>query len=133
MTARIPVFILVVLCGVLAPLGRARAQVPPSNQATLLLRILAYDRNLAKRASKNVTVAVVYKPGNGDSETAGQALADALKEQGEKFVVAGLPLKVAMIKYANAAQLQSAAGAAGAVAVYVCPGLTDDVAAISKV
>ena len=125
-------FLLVVAAGMLAGRAEVRAQVPAGNQATLMLRILAYDRNLAKRAGKTVTIALVYKPGNPESESTAEALASALKEQGEKFLVAGLPLRVVSIKYAGGPQLQASTAAISASAVYVCPGLLDEVGFISK-
>src|SRR5687767_5576925 len=81
----------VLLICALAP-GVAHAQA--SNESLLLLRVLAYDRNVAKRAGKAVTIAVVYKPGDADSESMRSQMANALTEAAKKVTVAGLPVKV---------------------------------------
>jgi hypothetical protein len=50
--------------------------VPHGQQALLLLRTLAYDRNLAARASADATVLVLFKPGDAASAAARDAMPD---------------------------------------------------------
>ena len=51
------------ICALAPSVARAQAK----NESLLLLRVLAYDRNVSKRAGKTVTIAVVYKPGDAES------------------------------------------------------------------
>jgi hypothetical protein len=109
----------------------ALAQVGAGNEALLLLRVLAYDRNITKRAGKVVTVAVVYKPGDGESEQVRGQIANALTEAANKVTVAGLPVRV--VSLGVTANLESDLAPMRAAAAYVCPGLGDQVANISRV
>jgi len=104
------------------------ADAPAPQQATLLLRILAFDRKLAARAAGSVTVAIIYKEGTARSETAMSQLAAALEEAARKNTVAGLPVKVARVPFS--AHLE--ADLQGASAAYLCPGLEDSLSAIVR-
>jgi hypothetical protein len=105
--------------------------VGAGNEALLLLRVLAYDRNITKRAGKVVTVAVVYKPGDGESEQVRGQIANALTEAAKKVTVAGLPVRV--VSLGVTANLESDLAPMRAAAAYVCPGLGDMVPSISRV
>ena len=60
--------------------------VPPKSQALLLLRILAYDHNLARRAdNKTVTIVVVYKPGGESEDTANELLKGIRSKNLDRF------------------------------------------------
>ena len=86
----------------------ARAEeLPARNQALLLLRVLAYDRNLAQRANGAVTVAVVFRPGDRGSEERRAALLAAFEEVARDVVVAGLPVKVEAIPFRDAADFEA--------------------------
>lgn len=106
----------------------ALAEAPAPQQATLLLRILAFDRKLPARASGSVTIAVVYKEGNAKSETAMGQVVAALEEAAKKNTVASLPVKVQKVAYGARFE----ADLEGAVAVYLCPGLDDGLGAITR-
>jgi len=108
--------------------GLGLADAPAPQQATLLLRILAFDRKLTSRASGAVSVAVVYKEGNPRSEALMSQLAAALEDAGRKNTVAGLPVKVMRVAYG--AHLESDLD--GAAAAYLCPGLEDAVPTITR-
>lgn len=99
------------------------ADAPPASQATLLLRILAFDRKLASRASGTVTIAVVYKEGNSRSETTMSQVAGALEEAAKKNSVAGLPVKV--VRLAWGAHFEADMEKEAPSAAYLCPGLDE--------
>src|SRR5919106_1216550 len=52
----------------------AAAPVPADSQATLVLRILAFDRKLPERAKGTVKIAVVYREGDDSGEEIAAAL-----------------------------------------------------------
>jgi hypothetical protein len=55
-------------------------EVPPSRQAVIVLRAMAYDGNLKARARGAIDIGVVYKKGNARSEQTaalGKSIADA--------------------------------------------------------
>ena len=107
------------------------AHAQATNESLLLLRVLAYDRNVAKRAGKTVTIAVVYKPGDSESESMRSQMANALTEAAKKVTVAGLPVKVVSLGVTG--NLDSDLSGMKPTAVYVCPGLADAVSGISRV
>ena len=89
--------------GTARPAAAAGDELPPRNQALLLLRVLAYDRNLAHRSGAAVTVAVLFKPGDKASEAHRASLLAAFEEVSRDVVVAGLPVKVEAVPYRDAA------------------------------
>jgi hypothetical protein len=107
------------------------ANAQATNESLLLLRVLAYDRNVVKRAGKTVTIAVVYKPGDVESESIRSQMATALGEAARKVTVAGLPVKVVSLGVTG--NLDTDLSSVRPAAVYVCPGLQDSVAGISRV
>ena len=74
------------------PGGSAQASiVPPDLRASLLLRTLAYDRNLAARAGESqITILVVEGSDRADTE----AVATALESATARVSVAGLPVRI---------------------------------------
>ena len=107
--------------------------VRPSQQSVLILRILAYDRNLKSRAGNSVTIALLYKSGDAESEGVLKSVGTAIEEVSKGANVAGLPVRVTRIPYTDANAFEAKAAAEKASAVYVCPGLNDAVKAISGV
>lgn len=104
----------------------ARAdQVAPDKQAVILARALAYDDNLRGRAGDALVVAVVFKPGQGGSESAADAMVRAFKAI-EGVKVQNLPLRVVKLAYGGKDSLHSAVSSQGIDALYVCPGLEPD-------
>ena len=108
-------------------------QVPASTQAMLLLRTLAYDHRLKERAGSTVTILVVYKPGNGDSEAAQKEITSALDAVSKKATVAGLPSKVVAIPFSTAQKFDADAKSSFAVAIYVCAGVEGSISEIARV
>jgi hypothetical protein len=99
------------------------ATLPPQQQALVILRTLAYDRNLKARAGAKVTVALL----TGDVPCA--AVKSALEESGRELSVSGLPVRVISVAWGDGAAATLAAEKP--VAVYVCPGLDAAVATIT--
>ena len=60
-------------CSVCCRGWRGPTQVAPDKQAVILARALAYDDNLRTRAGDSLVVAVVFKAGQGGSESAADA------------------------------------------------------------
>ena len=132
MRCRIPALCLAVtvLWSAIAPSIATADGVPPDLQAALLLRTLAYDHKIKELATTAVTVAVVFKPGNTESEAAAKEMVTALEETAKKTNVAGLPAKAVSVGFGP--KLESDLKASGVVAIYVCPGLDGSIDAISK-
>ncbi len=93
--------------GVAGPTSARAGDLPARNQALLLLRVLAYDRNLKQRARAAVTVVVLYLPGDRGSEQRGAALASAFEEVARAAVVSGLPVKVESLPYRDVPELEA--------------------------
>jgi hypothetical protein len=122
---------IVVMASALA--STAQADVRPSQQSVLILRILAYDRNLKTRAGNSVTIAVLYKQGDAESESANRSVGTAIEEVSKGANIAGLPVRVIHIPFTDQNAFEAKAAAERAAAVYVCPGLTAAIPNISAV
>lgn len=110
--------------------GSAAAQelaVPVRVQADLLVKVAAYDKNLARRAPDRVRVLIVEKPGDGDSVRVASQLRSALNEIP---AIAGLPHEDAVVDFSGAATLAATSRARHASIVYLGPGLGPEVDAI---
>jgi hypothetical protein len=125
------------LLGLVLGAARAHAEhLPAKNQAPLLLRILAYDDNLGKRAEpKVVTVLVVYKKDSADSESSARGIHAALQELARTTSVGGRPVQALLVPYvAKTFDADTAKGKVGKVAgVYLSSGLDDALKAIVKI
>jgi hypothetical protein len=108
----------------LAVVTSAVAQgIPPGQRTLLLLRVLAYDRNLKTRAGAVVRIAVVYRPGTAASEHERDALLQAIEEIASHSRVMGLTVRSLAVPYRDASDLRSRLAASGAAAMYLCTGL----------
>ncbi len=117
----------------LAAAGPARAQdLTPRKQALLLLRVLAYDRNLRHRAGSAVRVAVVFRPGDRESEERRDAMVASFEEVAREVVAAGLPIQVTAIPFLGSADLEARLAASHATAAYVCQRLLPAVPEIAR-
>ena len=84
----------------------ARAEdLPPRSHALLLLRVLAYDRNVRQRAGSVLTVVLLSSPGDRASEQRTSALREAFESVAREVVVEGLPVRVKATPYRSAAAL----------------------------
>ena len=101
-------------------------------QAKTLARALAYDENLPSRAGKKVVLAVLYKFGNPASEKeAAESFAQFAKL--ESYRLLGLPFHSVKLAFTNAEVLDEAVGGQGIVALYVCPGMEDEIGNIKRI
>jgi hypothetical protein len=126
----IAALLLAALVGEAAP---ARGDdLSPRRQALLLLRVLAYDRNLKTRARGAVRVAVVFRAGDRRSEEQGEEMAAAMAEVARQVVTAGLPVEVLALPYRDAADFEARLEAAAPTCLYVCDALRPAVKEIAS-
>jgi hypothetical protein len=110
----------------------ARADIPADRQAVILSRALAYDNNLRSRAGDTVVVAILYKSGNGASESAADAIFRAFKAL-ESVKIQDLPLRTVKVAFSSKDALRAAVSSQGIDAIYSCPGLEGEVGSIKEV
>jgi len=103
-----------------------------SARALLILRILAYDHNLQKRAGQRVTVMVLYRSTDVTSVRVRDEVLASLT-QVQRIKVAGLPIAVLAAPYGDGRALENRLAQSRPTAIFVCPGLEGDVGAISTV
>jgi hypothetical protein len=96
----------------------AAAQVPADRQAAILVRALAYDRNLAARAGEAVDVAVVWRSDDAASAVAAQRHIAGFKALGD-LKISGLPLRVHGIAVTTVETLAVVLAASEVDAVFV--------------
>ena len=123
--------VLAALLGLLP--GRAAAEDPqPSQQALLLLRVLAYDRELKRRSGgERVVVAVVFRAGDKASEDAAAKIVRAMEVAAEGATVLGMPVQV--VSFPADATLDEKVRMSRAAALYVSPGLEDSLGPLIQV
>ncbi len=117
---------------ILPPAELRAADLPFQNQALLLLRTLAYDRNLKARATDKVTIAILYDGGSSSSKAVRDGIDSALKSLAKRMKVSGLPLSIVPVPFSNSG-LERTISALNATVIYVCPGLDSKIRAISTV
>jgi len=107
--------------------------VPAKNQALLLLRILAYDHNLPNRIdNKTVTIVVVSKGGNTDSEDTASELVAVIRELAKSTTVANNAINVVRLAYTDKT-FDAEITKLKAAELYVSPGLGDAIVNIAGV
>jgi hypothetical protein len=112
--------------------GRADDAVPVARQATMLVRAIAYDGNLAKRAAGEVTIAVLRKNGDAPDATVADEMERAFADLGS-IKIAGLPVRVLGLVYGGPEALAKTVADQGIDTLYVCPALQREVAGIRTV
>jgi len=101
----------------------ARAEeLPSSLRASLLVRILAYDRRMSMYPPP-LTVAVIHREGDERSRLGGLELSTALETAARGRSIARRPLRVVRVGFRDAAQLQQELSQQKVVALYSCDGL----------
>lgn len=120
------------LAAALCALPARGEDLPPRHQALLLLRVLAYDRNLRARVGSSATVLVLYKPGDPASEARRGALRSAFEEVAREVVVSGLPVAVEEYPYRSAAELDAKLEGSHAAMVYVDHALEGNLLEITQ-
>lgn len=100
--------LLLALTLAVVPLAAALADgLPARNHALLLLRILAYDRNIRQRAGATLTVLVLSQPGDHASERRSATLRAAFEEVARDVTVSGLPVVVRELPFRGVAELEA--------------------------
>lgn len=118
------------LAGALGEAAADEASVPVPLQVDLLSKVVAYDRNLPKRAGGKVVTLVVTKPGSDESRGVGAQAKAALAG---KETLAELPHEVIAVSFAGAPALAAACKEHKASLVYVAPGFSDEeIAALAQ-
>ncbi|HYO68821.1 MAG TPA: YfiR family protein [Archangium sp.] len=107
-------------------------ELPATLRASLLVRILAYDRRMGSRPPP-LTIALLHQEGDASSARGGQELGTAMEAAARGRTIAGQPLRVLRMGFRNAPQLQEALAREGVVALYACAGLEAQAEAISRV
>jgi hypothetical protein len=123
---------LAVSVSMVAPPARADDSVPVARQVVILMRALAYDGNLKKRAGETVNIAILRKRGHAASENTADVMAKAFGAL-EVSQVSGLPIVVSRLTYTGEEGLKKAVTGSGIDFVYVCEGLDTDLDAIQRV
>jgi hypothetical protein len=111
------------------PAAGASSDLAPERQVLILSRALAYDGNLKERAGGELVVAVLVRPGHGDSEAVGAGMTRAWKALGS-MKVQGLTVKAVNLQWTGAQPLLAALTGQAVDVLYVAPGLEPEIAAI---
>lgn len=100
------------------------AELGPKQLAAMLLRILAYDRNLKARSNgRLIPIMVLYQEGNQPSEAIQSDVTNALEDLAGSVTVAGLRVQIISLAYSNLDELNAKIVATHPVAMFVCTGL----------
>lgn len=112
--------LLVCLLAASAGRGVARAEeLPARHQALLLLRVLAYDRNVKSRVGGAVTVAILSRADDPGSRARAGEVGAAFETVGRDVVVAGLLVRVEQVVYRGLADLEARLTAIRPALVYL--------------
>ena len=96
--------------------------VPAELQVPLLLKVLTYDRNFESKARVELTVGIVYEPGDPASVKAKNEVADILGSVAGK-TVKKLRIKYVLLENRGLSELEAAARSQGVSLLYLAPGL----------
>lgn len=110
----------------------ARAEdliVPARVQAALVGKVASFDRNFSARVKERVTIAVVSKSSNSDSERAAAQLLGAFREVGP---IASLPHEELRVPWTDAHSLAALCAERKVAIVYLTPGFDKETVAIVK-
>lgn len=124
--------VLALLAALVAPAALAAADVPATAQASILLKVLSYDRKLEGRAGGVVKIAFLFRSGDPASDASRAAIASAFDDAVAQFNVAGMKVKTVAIAFGGLPKLEADLVREHAAAVYLCDGLADDIASIVK-
>lgn len=112
----------------------AASELAPKQLAVMMLRILAYDRNVRTRSNgKSAPVIVLYQEGNQASEALQGDVTNALEDLANTVSVSGLRVQVNALAYSSANDLDGKVAALHPVAIFVCTGLGDNIGTVAQV
>ena len=103
----------------------ANADATDDRRALVMLRVLAYDKQLAARAGDEVRIIIVFSP--GDTGAAERARWSAAFANARKLKLDGRQVVVVEHKFETAKQLDRALHDPHAAAVVVCDGVLNDI------
>jgi hypothetical protein len=106
--------------------------VPPSRQVVIVMRSLAYDGNLKRRAGDAINIVILHKKGSFESESMASVMGKAFGAL-EATQVSGLPIVVSRLAFTGAEPLKKAVVGGGIDVIYVCEGLDAELIAIQNV
>ena len=110
-----------------APGSAQSDRVPVQLQAELFAKLANYDRNYSKRAGAKARVLIVSVSRDPESSLFASAMSSAL---GRIDRIAGLPHTETVVVYGGAAALAKACSAGNVAAVFLGPGLDDEMARV---
>jgi hypothetical protein len=117
---------LAALAGARSGTGQASG-VPAELQATLIAKLVSYDRNFTERAGDVALVVILVRAGNAKSELSGKTIKSAL---GQVDRIGGRPHKEQVVAYETAAALANLCRSKRVAVVYLTAGLQEEVAAV---
>jgi hypothetical protein len=121
-------FAVAVLVGARSGTGQASG-LPAELQATLIAKLVSYDRNYTDRAGDVALVVVLVKSGNAKSELSAATIKSAL---GQVDRIGGRPHKERVDTYQSPAALAELCRSKRVAVVYVTAGFQDEIAAIKS-
>lgn len=117
------------LVGLCPRIGQSSEEIVPLPlQVKLCAKVIKYDKNFAKRARDRVRVGVLVDDSIADSRHAAAMLRRELEDTRE---IAGFPVSVELIEYFDARSLRAAVEARHLSVLYLTPGFSERIAAIS--
>lgn len=108
----------------------ARAELPAELQAKLILRVMSFDRNLAARSGKAITLGILYRLDGGAGQETGTGVSKAVTDLSKSYSVGGLPVRVLALGFKDAAEAKAKLPTLDANAVFIGPELSEAVPAI---
>jgi hypothetical protein len=123
------IWLCLVCFALLLPGSGVATPVPVELRASLLLRTLAYDRNLATRAGERVDILVLE--GSDPADT--RAMATTLEGMADRVSVGGLPVHVERITFTTSDVLMAHIEAGEVDVLYLGRGLESEAALLSVV
>lgn len=105
--------------------------LPEEIQATLLLKILTYDRSLEDRVKDTIHVGIVYLTEKDQSTKNKDAMVEYLKLNQDK-TINGLPFRIMEIKYSTETNLGETTKRSNINVIYVTCGADNAVETISR-
>ncbi len=103
--------------------------VPVGTQMDLVAKVVKYDRNADARMGGTCRALVLRRDGDGGSRRVAAQVSTALAELGE---IAGAEVQVTEHAYEDAAKLAELCAARSIGLMFVTPGFSDEVVAISR-
>lgn len=103
-------------------LAGAEPSIDAPQQAAILARVLAYDRNLAERVGDAVVIGIVSKPDSVASAADGKRILEAFKAL-EGHPLKGKPFRAVALPWSAALSLADAKARLGVDAVYLAADL----------